>query len=198
MVACKVQTSGKLFYAADKLASLFNVKRITAILNCECYSCEDDRRNRSDVSAIEYVEYIANKAVSLFGLFVQTEHPQLIAKVLHNGWNDRELIGSLTRFDSTSANTEFNVEELQQKYWPELKDTNSSESIRVANDIHEHMFAFAIPSIESGDFQKYSEKTVLPFVKEVRMDNNSSSADVYSFEIYPGYRSETVRYGSRN
>ena len=197
IVDCKIDTGKKIFYAADKLASLFTAEQIKAILDCDCYPCEQDRLNRSDASAKEYIEWITKDAVSLFGLFVKIEHPQLIAKILQNGWNDRDFIGSLTRADSTSANTVwFNIQELQQKYWPELMRDDNSESKRVADDFRDNMFAFAVPTIESGELQNYSEGTVLPFINEQKLDNNSSTADVWSFEIYRGYRSESVRRDS--
>lgn len=113
-------------------------------------------------------------AIILFALLTCSECPSLIYTLLDNNLTDGYFESHVSKFTA---------QYIQQKYWPTIRT-------RFLNKFHWNKFRFAVPYMRDSNYEEYSSETILPFLRETRLDreNEGSYGKVFAFEVLDEYQ----------
>ena len=179
------------FFPKSGVKSLCTEDRIKIVLQCSCSTCKEHKRmshEQRDLS--NYLDTITGKtgssrgasngAIILFALLAYNECPSLIYTLIDDGLNDEYLETHLL---------DFTPGYVRQKYWRSIHQ-------RFSNKFHWNKFRFAVPYLRDGCYEEYPPETILPFLKESRLDPESegSYGKVFAFEVSEEYQCLSVSH----
>lgn len=182
----------RCFYPRDKLKRILHRDRVVEVLDCACENC---RQHREDLKLVDQpsdcVDAILRSAVSLFALLISINAAPFVVCFVARQVNDQ----NISHFGEDIP------DDIGESYWNFFHRRRREDSRVIARQFRLHLFQFAIPTLTRGQYHIFGERTILPFVEQVRIGrteedgtvvNEGAYGTVYACKIWGAYNKLSV------